>query len=188
MQIIFDVLIRNAVFEQSNMRVKEALDAGKIPALKEGDAPRRLKVPAGFSNQANPYEAYMEAVQEMFTVQVLDEATGKVVTRKLFNFEDLIMDRNIVDVVAAVQPIGMHTKDLLSVANTQRDLTASAATAAKETQLGNLAEVGKAAQIASGQGFVDGVLKNTDPRAFDLFVNRVESTQKFVGSFGTSKD
>ena len=62
MQIIFDVLIRNAVFEQSNMKgVKEALDAGKIPALKEGDAPRRLKVPAGFSNQANPYEAYMEA-------------------------------------------------------------------------------------------------------------------------------
>ena len=183
MQIIFDVLIRNAVFEQSNMKgVKEALDAGKIPALKEGDAPRRLKVPAGFSNQANPYEAYMEAVQEMFTVQVLDEATGKVVTRKLFNLEDLIMlDRNIVDVVAAVPAYRNAHKDLLSVANTQRDLTASAATAAKETQLGNLAEVGKAAQIASGQGFVDGVLKNTDPRAFDLFVNRVESTQKYVG-------
>ena len=182
LQTMFDVLVRNALFEQSNMEgVRSALNAGRIPALDAKDAPKRLKVPTGFMDEANPQEAYLMTLQRMFTAQVLDEDTGTVVTRNLFDFEDVIMqDRNIVEVVNAVPAYRETHSDLVAVANTARDEIATTGKSIQEGEIARLKEVGKAAKFASGQGFVDNVLLDTDPRSFDLFVNRIESTQKYV--------
>lgn len=182
LQTMFDVLVRNALFEQSNMEgVRSALNAGRIPALDAKDAPKRLKVPTGFMGEANPQEAYLMALQGMFTVQVLDDATGTIVTRNLFDFEDVIMqDRNIVEVVNAVPAYRQTHSDLLAVANTAREEIATTGKSVQEGEAARLKEVGKAAKFASGQGFVDNVLLDTDPRSFDIFVNRIETTQKYV--------
>ena len=182
LQIMFDVLVRNALFEQSNMKgVRSALNAGRIPALDAKDAPKRIEVPTGYVDQANPQEAYLMDLQRMFTVQVLDEDTGTVVTRNLFDFEDVIMqDRNIVEVVNAVPAYRETHADLVAVANTARDEITTTGKSVQEGEVARLKEVGKAAKFASGQGFVDNVLLDTDPRSFDIFVNRIETTQKYV--------
>lgn len=182
LQTMFDVLVRNALFEQSNMKgVRSALNAGKIPALDLKDAPKRLEVPTGFMDEANPQESYLMALQKMFTVQVLDDATGTVVTRNLFDFEDVIMqDRNIVEVINAVPAYRETHADLVAVANTAREEIATTGKSVQEGEVARLKEVGKAAKFASGQGFVDNVLTDTDPRSFDIFVNRIETTQKYV--------
>ena len=182
LQIIMDVVIRNAVFDKTNMRgLREALDSGKIPALNKADAPRRIDAPAGYAENPNPLEAYFQDIQKDFVVSVRDES-GNITQRTLFDMDDLVMaDRDIVKVVNAVPEYRKAHSDLLSVAKTQRDALEGAAGLVEEGAEASLREIGQdLPKFASGSGFVKNVIQDSDPRAFDLFLNRIRDSQKYV--------
>jgi hypothetical protein len=182
LQIIFDVAVRNAVFDKSNMSgLREAFELGRIPALNAEDMPKRIEAPAAYSDADNPLEAYFRDVQKDFTVTVVDDA-GNTTQRVLFDMDDLIMmDRNIVDVVNAVPKYRQVHEDLVSVARTQREAIEGVAGLVEEGAEAGLKELGeKLPKFASGSGFLKNVIFDDDPRAFDLFLNRIRDGQKYV--------
>lgn len=181
LQIVFDVVIRNAFYDQTNMRgLREALEGGQLPALAPESAPRRIKAPAGYTNNDNPLEAYFNDIQEKFVVQVMD-SQGNVTTRKLFDMDELIMqDRNIVNVVNAVPEYRQLHGDLVSVAQTQRTAIEGSAKLVEGATEAKLKEISAAPKLASGQGFLNDVIKNPDPLALDNFVSRIADTKRMV--------
>lgn len=181
LQILMEVMIKNAFYDRSNMKgLREALDAGDIPALTSASMPKRIDAPAAYSNADNPREAYFLDMQQDFVVNVVDEA-GNITPKKLFDMDDLIMaDRDIVNVVNAVPEYRQAHADLLSVAKTQREVIAGTEELAEEAAKTTLKDISDLPQFSSGQGFVKNVIDSDDPDAFDIFMNRTTSSQKYA--------
>ena len=181
LQILMEVMIKNAFYDVSNMKgLRQALDAGEIPALTSASMPKRIDAPAAYSNADNPLEAYFLDMQQDFVVNVVDEA-GNITSKKLFDMDDLIMaDRDIVNVVNAVPEYRQAHADLLSVAKTQREVIAGTEGLAEEAARATIKDVGDLPQFSSGQGFIKNVIDSDDPDAFDIFINRTTTSQKYA--------
>ena len=176
LRAIITVALKNAFFEQSNMKgVKTFAKINKMPLLPAENMPKPIAYPE--SQFDNVFE-YLASIQDSFIVNV--DVDGTILKgQRLFDIEDILMqDRSITDVINAVEEYRVAHADLLSLAKTEVSGIEADAELLRTQEMDTLKKALGGSDSTVGEAFVANVLEAGDAEDMDLFL---DSTRNLVG-------
>ena len=176
LQAIISTGIQNAFLEQSNIgSMYRAFDKNSVPNLRPEDMPKAIQVPERYLTEGKGLADYLADIEGSFVVKV-DFGDGKgAVDMPLFDAEDLLMrDRAITDVVNAVPEYTDTHANLIKLAETEREVIASAGETAMRIRTEQLNETLILANATTGESFVRNVVDADSADSMTNFIRRVE--------------
>ena len=173
LRAILTTAIKNEFFESRNMfGISRSVRINQVPSLNPNDLPREIRVPEQFDGNL---QEYLESIEESFVFTVRQE-DGSTKQMKLFDTDDILYaDREITNVVNAVEEFQTTHSDLLSVAKTAASDMDTTEAVTQELRLTNLAEVNKSSKTTVGREFFDKVIMSGDANEMSAYLSRTEA-------------